>query len=38
MTSVPKPLKFLRPFYATLEDIRRTWPAQLAAEKVQRAP
>lgn len=35
MTSVPKPLKFLRPFYATLEDIRRTWPAQLSAEKVR---
>lgn len=26
MTSVPKPLKFLRPHYAELAAIRETWP------------
>lgn len=35
MTSVPKPLKFLRPFYSTLEDIRREWSTSLPSEKVQ---
>lgn len=34
MTSVPKPLKFLRPFYADLEEVRKTWPESLASEKV----
>jgi 26S proteasome regulatory subunit N1 len=27
MTSVPKPLKFLRPFYSDLEVVRRSWPS-----------
>lgn len=27
MTSVPKPLKFLRPHYATLKGVYETWPA-----------
>lgn len=27
MTSVPKPLKFLRPVYPTLQDLYATWPA-----------
>ena len=34
MTSVPKPLKFLRPFYADLEGVRATWPDNLKSEKV----
>jgi len=25
MTSVPKPLKFLRPFYSELESVRESW-------------
>lgn len=28
MTSVPKPLKFLRPHYGDLKDILETWPSQ----------
>ena len=34
MTSVPKPLKFLRPFYAELEGVRATWSDELKSEKV----
>ncbi|KAL7414960.1 armadillo-type protein [Mrakia frigida] len=33
MTSVPKPLKFLRPFYADLEGVRSTWADELKEEK-----
>ncbi len=35
MTSVPKPLKFLRPFYGELERIREAWDeTKLGDEKV----
>lgn len=35
MTSVPKPLKFLRPFYGELEMIREAWDeSKLGDEKV----
>ena len=34
MTSVPKPLKFLRPFYEELGKIRRVWHASMAEERV----
>jgi 26S proteasome regulatory subunit N1 len=27
MTSVPKPLKFLRPLYPTMKDVFESWPA-----------
>ena len=26
MTSVPKPLKFLRPHFAQLQDLHKSWP------------
>jgi 26S proteasome regulatory subunit N1 len=35
MTSVPKPLKFLRPFYSELESVRESWDeSKLGDEKV----
>jgi hypothetical protein len=34
MTSVPKPLKFLRPFYEELGKIRRVWHASMVEERV----
>ncbi|CED83561.1 26s proteasome regulatory complex non-atpase subcomplex rpn1 subunit [Phaffia rhodozyma] len=33
MTSVPKPLKFLRPFYSELEAVRSAWGAELSTQK-----
>ncbi|GJN93258.1 hypothetical protein Rhopal_006305-T1 [Rhodotorula paludigena] len=35
MTSVPKPLKFLRPHYAELQKIHASWPDQPAASTSQ---
>jgi hypothetical protein len=34
MTSVPKPLKFLRPFYEEMGKIRRVWNKSLIPERV----
>jgi 26S proteasome regulatory subunit N1 len=34
MTSVPKPLKFLRPFYDELGTIRRKWHGDMVDERV----
>jgi hypothetical protein len=34
MTSVPKPLKFLRPHYPDLQALHETWPA--SDDKVRR--
>lgn len=35
MTSVPKPLKFLRPFFGELQDLQASWDASsLSEEKV----
>jgi hypothetical protein len=34
MTSVPKPLKFLRPFYEEMGKIRRVWNKSLKPERV----
>ncbi len=35
MTSVPKPLKFLRPFFLELEGLRESWDeAKLGEQKV----
>lgn len=36
MTAVPKPLKFLRPHYETLEKLYESWPA--GDNKVQQTP
>jgi hypothetical protein len=38
MTSVPKPLKFLRPFYEELGKIRRVWHASMVEERVSLIP
>ena len=38
MTSVPKPLKFLRPFYEELGKIRRIWHPSMVEERVSLAP
>ncbi|CAO1633048.1 unnamed protein product [Jaminaea pallidilutea] len=35
MTSVPKPLKFLRPFYAELKDVLAAWPSKGVAATEQ---
>jgi 26S proteasome regulatory subunit N1 len=34
MTSVPKPLKFLRPHYEDLSKIRESWDSKLVDQKV----
>jgi len=38
MTSVPKPLKFLRPFYEELGKIRRVWHPSMVEERVSLIP
>jgi len=38
MTSVPKPLKFLRPFYEELGKIRRVWHPSMVEERVSLVP
>lgn len=35
MTSVPKPLKFLRPFYEELGKLRDTWSEDLKEQRVR---
>jgi 26S proteasome regulatory subunit N1 len=37
MTSVPKPLKFLRPHYEEMGKIRESWPVELKEQRVSRA-